>query len=84
MDVNKDRSPTLEATTDMTRSRPHLRYKVVCVAAGDFCSVIDIFTGLPLNWHGWMLNDLNAAEAYHFVDMLNAEDLVRRGCIQPD
>lgn len=25
----------------MTRSRPHLRYKVVCVAAGDFCSFID-------------------------------------------
>ncbi|MDP9813102.1 hypothetical protein J2W42_005973 [Rhizobium tibeticum] len=64
----------------MTTVRTHLRFHVPESTDFPGCyAVVDIFTGLPFNLNGLLLDDLEGDEADNAVDILNEHGLKRRG-----
>jgi hypothetical protein len=62
---------------------PHLRYQVSKNADDQYWSIIDIFTGRPVDFHGVLLDTLEAEEADRMVDVVNLGDFARRGQLRP-
>ena len=44
-----------------------------------YWSVIDIFTGWPVDYHGVVLDTLDGEEADRMVDVINLADMAKRG-----
>ena len=62
---------------------PHLRYQVSKNADDQYWSIVDIFTGWPIDFHGVLLDTLEAEEADRMVDVVNLGDFARRGQLRP-
>ncbi len=56
----------------------HLRYHVTKNSTDQYWSVIDIFTGWPVDFHGVILDTLRPDEADRMVDVLNLSDMTKR------
>ncbi|CAN7348218.1 hypothetical protein [Rhizobium sp. LjRoot258] len=61
----------------------HLRYQVLKNTADKYWSVVDVFTGWPAEYHGVVLDTLDAHEADKMVDIVNLNDYARRGQLRP-
>ena len=57
----------------------HLRYWVFKNVDHRCWSIIDIFTGWPLDFDGVLLNTLEAEEADRMADVFKIGDCARRG-----
>ncbi len=57
----------------------HLRYQVRKNTTDQYWSVVDIFTGWAVEFHGVILEALEADEVDQMVDILNIGDLSQRG-----
>ncbi|WP_457583506.1 hypothetical protein [Ensifer canadensis] len=52
------------------------------VEANNVWTVIDVFTGQPVVWDGYLMSNLPRDEADDLLDILNLKDAMRRGIIQ--
>lgn len=65
--------------------RIHLRYKVRRSRHfGGGWAIVDIFTGQPVNYQGFVLDRLGFREVDSLVDILNGNDLKSRGQVHRD